>query len=138
MIDGLDVLELLRWIAGAAATAVETVGIVVIVVAVVRATARYVTALIRGAQPFPPEPLRIELGRSLALALEFLLGADILKTAIDPTWEDIAQLAAIAAIRIALNFFLDRELSQEARRFQQPGFGRPFRQADEPEDRAQP
>jgi uncharacterized membrane protein len=47
---------------------------------------------------------------SILLALEFALGADIARTAISPTWEDIGQLAAIAAIRTFLNFFLERDL----------------------------
>jgi hypothetical protein len=42
--------------------------------------------------------------------LEFALGADIVRTAIAPTWDDIGQLAAIAAIRTFLNFFLERDL----------------------------
>lgn len=58
----------------------------------------------------PREGIRLTLGRSLALALEFELGADILGTAVTPTWDQIARLAAIAAIRTALNFFLQREL----------------------------
>ena len=53
---------------------------------------------------------RIKLGHSLSLGLEFLIGADILKTAVAPTWNDIGQLAAIIAIRTVLNFFLMREL----------------------------
>jgi uncharacterized membrane protein len=39
-----------------------------------------------------------------------LLAADILRTAVAPTWEDIGKLAAIAAIRTVLNYFLEREL----------------------------
>jgi len=39
-----------------------------------------------------------------------LLGADILATAIAPTWDDIGKLAAIATLRTALNYFLEREL----------------------------
>ena len=35
----------------------------------------------------------------LALALELELGADILGTAVAPTWNDIGQLAAIAVLR---------------------------------------
>ena len=31
-------------------------------------------------------------------------------TAIAPTWEDIGRLAAIAAIRTFLNFFLERDI----------------------------
>lgn len=56
------------------------------------------------------EPIRLGLGRWLALALEFLLAADILKTAVAPTWEEIGQVAAIIVIRTALNFFLQREI----------------------------
>jgi uncharacterized membrane protein len=55
---------------------------------------------------------RIKLGHSLSLGLEFLIGADILRTAVAPTWEDIGQLAAIVGIRTVLNFFLMRELEQ--------------------------
>jgi uncharacterized membrane protein len=47
---------------------------------------------------------------SIMLALEFALGADIAHTAIAPSWTDIGQLAAIAAIRTFLNFFLERDL----------------------------
>ncbi len=58
----------------------------------------------------PKDEIRVSLGRTLALALEFLLGADIIKTAVAPTWNDIGQLAAIAVLRTALNYFLEREL----------------------------
>ena len=56
--------------------------------------------------------MRLGLGRSLALALELLLGADILKTAIAPTWNEIGQLAAIAILRTGLNYFLEKELNK--------------------------
>jgi len=46
----------------------------------------------------------------LALSLEFALAADIADTVISPTWDDIGQLAAIAAIRTILNLFLERDL----------------------------
>ncbi|MGB3379390.1 DUF1622 domain-containing protein [Allopontixanthobacter sediminis] len=56
------------------------------------------------------EEIRLRLGRWLALALELLLGADILRTAVAPSWSEIGQLAAIAAIRTALNYFLQKEI----------------------------
>lgn len=56
---------------------------------------------------------RIILGHTLSLSLEFLIGADIIKTAIAPTWTDIGQLSAIVGIRTVLNFFLMRELEHE-------------------------
>lgn len=48
----------------------------------------------------------------IILALEFALGADIVRTAIAPTWDDIGQLAAIAAIRTVLNYFLERDIEE--------------------------
>src|SRR5690242_14977720 len=63
------------------------------------------------------EEVRLTLGRWLALALEFELAADILRTAVAPTWNEIGQLAAIIVLRTALNFFLQREIDKaEARR----------------------
>ena len=56
------------------------------------------------------EQVRLNLGRWLALALEFELAADILRTAVAPTWNEIGQLAAIIVLRTALNFFLQREI----------------------------
>jgi uncharacterized membrane protein len=56
--------------------------------------------------------VRLTLARYLALALEFQLGADILSTAIAPSWEEIGKLGAIAVIRTGLNFFLTKELAE--------------------------
>lgn len=47
----------------------------------------------------------------LVLGLEFTLAGDIIRTAIAPSWNDIGQLGAIAAIRTALNWFLDRDIA---------------------------
>jgi uncharacterized membrane protein len=46
----------------------------------------------------------------LLLGLEFELGADVIRSAIAPTWTDIGQLASIAAIRTFLNYFLERDI----------------------------
>ena len=57
---------------------------------------------------------RLTFARYLALALEFQLAADILSTAVAPSWDAIGKLAAIAVIRTGLNYFLTREMAQEA------------------------
>ncbi len=51
----------------------------------------------------------------LILALEFELAADVLQTAISPTWDDVGKLAAIAAIRTVLNYFLEKDIETYAR-----------------------
>ncbi len=57
---------------------------------------------------------RLILARHLALALEFELGADILGTAISPSWDQIGKLGAVAVIRTGLNFFLSMEMKRES------------------------
>ncbi|MCX5079121.1 DUF1622 domain-containing protein [Streptomyces sp. NPDC054949] len=57
--------------------------------------------------------IRLSLGRFLVLGLEFQLAGDVLRTAVAPSFTEIGQLAAIAAIRTLLNFFLTREIAQE-------------------------
>ena len=58
-------------------------------------------------------PIRLSFARYLTLALELQLAADILSTAVAPTWERIGKLAAIAVIRTALNYFLSLEMKDE-------------------------
>ena len=46
----------------------------------------------------------------ILLSLEFALAADIIRTIVRPDWNEIGQLGAIAAIRIALSYFLGRDI----------------------------
>lgn len=99
-----------------AARGVEFAAAVLISLAALEATVRAVVLFFRpGATPEQKNGVRLTLARWLALALEFELAADILNTAVTPTWTDIEKLAAIATLRTALNYFLERELQQEAK-----------------------
>ena len=54
----------------------------------------------------------LRFGVWLLLGLEFELAADIVRSAISPLWSDIGRLGAIAAIRIVLNYFLERDIRE--------------------------
>ena len=56
--------------------------------------------------------IRLELGLALALSLEFLLAADIIATAVSPSWDAIGKLGAVTGIRTFLNFFLHKEVQE--------------------------
>lgn len=56
--------------------------------------------------------LRLKFGGWLALALEFQLASDIIKTTVAPSYENLIQLGAIAVIRTFLNYFLSKELNE--------------------------
>ncbi|GAB4060183.1 hypothetical protein GCM10028775_74840 [Catellatospora paridis] len=93
---------------------VEAAGAVVIFIGASVAFVQFVGAAIRGRHTVDFVPIRLGLGRFLTLGLEFQLAGDILRTAVSPTLREIAELAAIATIRTALNYFLTKEI-QEAR-----------------------
>jgi uncharacterized membrane protein len=52
----------------------------------------------------------------LIAGLTFQLAADIIETSIAPSWESIGRLAAIAAIRAFVNYFLERDMAAHERR----------------------
>jgi len=91
---------------------VEAVGAIIIVLGILSAGGLLLQALARR-QTADFTAIRLTLARYLALALEFQLGADILSTAVSPSWEQLGKLGAIAVIRTALNYFLSREMRSE-------------------------
>jgi uncharacterized membrane protein len=95
---------------------VELAAALIIGIAAVEATIKSIRIFFRrNATSAEKNEVRLMLGRWLAVALEFELAADILNTAVTPSWNDIEKLAAIAALRTALNYFLEREIQQEAK-----------------------
>jgi uncharacterized membrane protein len=69
--------------------------------------------------------VRLVLGSYLVLGLEFQLAADVLKTAVAPSFTEIGQLAAIAAIRTLLNYFLTKEMANEKAELEAAGEAMP-------------
>lgn len=91
---------------------IELTGAVIIAIGIGLAFTEFVRVLI-ASEPENYNKIRLLLARYLALALEFQLGADILSTAISPSWDQIGKLGAIAVIRTALNYFLSMEMREE-------------------------
>ena len=106
--------ELFKHYASHVALFVEAVAAIVITVGAVQA----VIGLINPAGKDPTRPFRrkkmvwMRFGIWLLLGLEFELAADIVRTAISPSWNEIGQLGAIALIRTFLNYFLERDVEK--------------------------
>ena len=117
---GDSLLAVSKTIIQFAARGVEFAAALVISLAALQATVKALLLFFRrDATPQQKNEVRLVMARWLALALEFELAADILNTAVTPTWSDIEKLAAIAAIRTALNYFLEREIDTESQPAQQ-------------------
>lgn len=105
--------EFIRTTAHYIALAAEALAVFFIVLGLVLGVVDYVRDdLWRRKPKLALVEMRNDLGHMLSLSLEFLIGADVLRTAILPTWEEIGKLGAIVGIRTVLNFFLMRELKE--------------------------
>ena len=93
--------------------AVEILAAVIIGIAVIKTLLNYFSLLKKSMTKITKEEIRVQFGSSVAVSLELLLGADVLATAVAPSWDDIGKLAAIAVLRTALNYFLERELKHK-------------------------
>lgn len=94
---------------------IEAIGVAIITFGAFLAAFRFLAEGLRHRSTAAFVPVRLSLGRYLTLGLEFQLAADILRTAAAPSLSQIGQLAAIAAIRTGLNYFLRREAEHERR-----------------------
>lgn len=104
--------EIFQRFAGAVAIGVEAAAALFIAIGAVEALfllARRYTAQSR-ANVLSRKEIWVTFAVWLILALEFELAADVLQTAITPTWDDVGKLAAIAGIRTVLNFFLEKDI----------------------------
>ncbi|MCL1468649.1 DUF1622 domain-containing protein [Argonema galeatum] len=110
----------IKFIVGYLAAGAEIAAAIVIGTAVVRGIGAYLRQFFsRTRQHYDStESIRLQLGRVLALGLEFTIASDILRTAVAPTRQDILNLGAIVLLRTLLNYFLEREIRQgEERRY---------------------
>jgi len=106
-------MDIIKTIAEYVAYVIEGAAVLVIIIGAIQSLVIYILrGLIKKTDLTFLMQSRFKLGLSLSLGLGFLVGADVIKTAISPTWTDIGQLAAIVVIRIVLNFFLMRDLRQ--------------------------
>jgi uncharacterized membrane protein len=103
---------LFKEIGGYIALGLEAIGTLVIAFGSVQAVVGIIRARVGG----PPKPFKehrqvwVRFAMWLLFGLEFELAADIVRSAISPSWRDIGQLAAIAAIRTVLNYFLEHDI----------------------------
>lgn len=109
----MNAIEWLKNFAGFVALFIEAAAVCVVAVGAVQAVSGLIRIFLK----------KISKGRKqiwqkfaawLILGLEFMLAADILRTAISPNWNQIGQLAAIALIRTFLNYFLEKDLERSA------------------------
>jgi len=107
-----ELVEILEYIS----LGIGIVGIFIVLWGVVVGLVEFIRAqfahLGRQRELLPLEKIRIDLGRYLLLGLEFLIAADIIRTIVKPSLEEVAVLVAIVAIRTVISYFLNKEIER--------------------------
>lgn len=108
--------ETFHEVARAASLSIEAMAVLVVSFGALEGFVRLLGLV---SKPAVPHGARKEIWRRfgtwLLLGLEFELAADIIRSIVSPSWQDIGELGAIAVIRTFLNYFLERDLEQAAR-----------------------
>ena len=98
------------WLTEGSILLIEFLALLIVVFATLEAFASAARAALRSRKR-SYHAVWLRYGHWLVAALTFQLAADVLESALAPSWEDIGRLAAIAVIRTFLNYFLERDLS---------------------------
>lgn len=101
--------HILHNIAEVSALSLEFIGVAIIVVGSVKSLIQLISNLIRHRSI----NIVIELGKTLALALEFKMGAEIIKTVIVHDLQELAVLGIVILIRALLAFLIHWEMKME-------------------------
>ncbi len=91
------------------ASTLELIGIIIIFIGSLRALIKLVQCFTKK-QPFH---VVVDLGKALSLALEFKMGAEIIKTVIIHNLEELAILGVVIIIRALLAFIIHWEIRIE-------------------------
>jgi uncharacterized membrane protein len=102
---------LLSLIAESVAQVCEFASVIVVALGAFEAIARSIWRWRDYGDPRTKRAIWLRFAGAILLGLEFALAADITRTAIEPSWTELGQLAAIAAIRTVLSIFLERDLT---------------------------
>lgn len=97
--------EILHWIVEMATLLMELFGVCVLVYTAIKAFIQWVRQ--------NNEHLRLNLAQGIALALEFKMGGEVLRTVVVREWEELGILGAIILLRGLLTFLIHWEIENE-------------------------
>ena len=101
--------NILHHIAEVSALTLELIGVLIIILGSGKSLVHLAQGLIRHRKI----NIVVELGKTLALALEFKMGAEIIKTVIVHDLTELAVLGIVIAIRALLAFLIHWEMKME-------------------------
>lgn len=111
-------MEAIHSILEAVILTISGLGAVVVVWGVIEAIGSFVRlkfSSVKDDAVSKSEAIRQGLGAHLLLGLEIFIAADIISSAVSPSWEKVGILASIVGVRTVLSYFLRMEVKQGIR-----------------------
>ena len=102
--------DILYMLAEFSASTLEFIGILIIIIGSFRALVRLLKCFVKK----HPLHIVVDLGKALSLALEFKMGAEIIKTVVIHNLEELAILGVVIVIRALLAFIIHWEIRLES------------------------
>ncbi len=100
----LNAENLLRYIVEFSTLSLEFFGICILVYTAIKSFIFWIRK---------KDSIRLELAQGIALALEFKLGGEVLRTVVVREWAELGILGAIIALRATLTFLIHWEIKNE-------------------------
>ena len=107
--------DILHAIAEVAALTLELIGVLIIIIGSGKSLIHLGKGLIR----HRAINIVVELGKTLALSLEFMMGAEIIKTVVGHDLTEVAVLGIVILIRALLAFLIHWEIKMEKKDHEQ-------------------
>jgi uncharacterized membrane protein len=105
--------EWLAIVSEPASAAIDAIALLVIVVGTVEVLFTVARAAFKPLGEQHARQAWLRYSRWLVAGLTFQLAADIIDTSITTSWQTIGRVAAVAAIRTFLNYFLERDVERQ-------------------------
>ena len=88
---------------------IASIGVIVITIGAIRSVYQLVNLIVH--KKFSANTIRLQFGNSVILGLEFMVGADIVGSLVQPDYYNLGLLSILVVIRTILSYFLNIELA---------------------------
>ena len=94
---------------------INTLALAVILIATIEAFINGLRVMFASLSGQQRRDVWLKYSRWLVAGLTFQLAADIIGTSVTTSWDAVGRLAAVAAIRTFLDYFLERDMTEAVR-----------------------
>jgi uncharacterized membrane protein len=105
------------------AETINIIGIMILIFGFSKELIKYLMAEFKGGIMLTPikdiQKIRCQLGVYILLALDFLIASDIILSIVDLSMEELIKLSVTIVLRIAMGYFLGKEVDEAAQEEQE-------------------